>query len=243
MLEALRGKRMLFVGDSFNRGQFISMVCLLHSLVPKDGKSMKSSLGSLSVFRLKVQLLIYKSLMVLLEFCGTSQTWMRILAGLQCNHRVLLGTFAAWIKLRQSRKTPGTRQNCSQKLNKYAWKALERCRHRDFQHIQLVDEWHQDEDTVMSLIPFYGSPCMKQDFPFSWYFCWQIVGCLCSGKGPSKMRCRKLRWWVQKRPTVWRWRTCWNGLRTRWTQRRPESFSPACHQLMPSMPYWWYELC
>ncbi|CAN6342351.1 unnamed protein product [Urochloa humidicola] len=31
LLEALRGKRMLFVGDSLGRGQFASMVCLLHA--------------------------------------------------------------------------------------------------------------------------------------------------------------------------------------------------------------------
>ncbi|KAL6630962.1 hypothetical protein ACP70R_028302 [Stipagrostis hirtigluma subsp. patula] len=34
MLEALRGRRMLFVGDSLSRGQFTSMVCLLQSAVP-----------------------------------------------------------------------------------------------------------------------------------------------------------------------------------------------------------------
>ncbi|KAK9742306.1 hypothetical protein RND81_03G162700 [Saponaria officinalis] len=53
MLEALRGKRMLFVGDSLNRGQFVSMVCLLHRLVPEDEKLMESSYDSLTVFRLK----------------------------------------------------------------------------------------------------------------------------------------------------------------------------------------------
>ncbi|CAN6351334.1 unnamed protein product [Urochloa humidicola] len=31
LLDALRGKRMLFVGDSLGRGQFASMVCLLHA--------------------------------------------------------------------------------------------------------------------------------------------------------------------------------------------------------------------
>jgi len=154
MLEALRGKRMLFVGDSLNRGQFISMVCLLHRLVPENGKSMKSSLDSLTVFHLKVELLIYKNLIVMLEFYGTPQTCKTILTGLQCNYWVLLGASAAWIKLWQSNKTPGTPQNCSQRLNKHAWKALERCWYRGLQYIHLVDEWLQDEDSVMSLITF-----------------------------------------------------------------------------------------
>ncbi|KAL2897262.1 Protein trichome birefringence-like 33 [Bienertia sinuspersici] len=47
------GKRMLYVGDSLNRGQYISMVCLLQKLVPESGKSMKSSYDSLTVFTLK----------------------------------------------------------------------------------------------------------------------------------------------------------------------------------------------
>jgi hypothetical protein len=34
LLDALRGKRMLFVGDSLGRGQFTSMVCLLQSAIP-----------------------------------------------------------------------------------------------------------------------------------------------------------------------------------------------------------------
>uniref|UniRef100_A0A7N0ZU26 Trichome birefringence-like N-terminal domain-containing protein n=1 Tax=Kalanchoe fedtschenkoi TaxID=63787 RepID=A0A7N0ZU26_KALFE len=52
MLETLRGKRMMFVGDSLNRGQFISMVCLVQSAIPKDEKSMETN-GSLSVFTAK----------------------------------------------------------------------------------------------------------------------------------------------------------------------------------------------
>lgn len=50
MLEKLRGKRMLFVGDSLNRGQFISMVCLLHRAIPEAAKSMQT-VESLTVFR------------------------------------------------------------------------------------------------------------------------------------------------------------------------------------------------
>ncbi|CAN4091318.1 unnamed protein product [Withania somnifera] len=52
MLESLRGKRMLFVGDSLNRGQFVSMVCLLHRLIPENAKSMET-FGSHTVFTAK----------------------------------------------------------------------------------------------------------------------------------------------------------------------------------------------
>ncbi|PIA37488.1 hypothetical protein AQUCO_03000219v1 [Aquilegia coerulea] len=50
MLENLRGKRMMFVGDSLNRGQYVSMVCLLHRILPEHAKSMQT-FESLTVFR------------------------------------------------------------------------------------------------------------------------------------------------------------------------------------------------
>lgn len=53
MLETLRGKRMMFVGDSLNRGQYVSFVCLLHSIIPEDAKSMET-FDSLTVFTAKV---------------------------------------------------------------------------------------------------------------------------------------------------------------------------------------------
>ncbi|KAG0487967.1 hypothetical protein HPP92_006778 [Vanilla planifolia] len=52
MLEKLRGKRVLFVGDSLNRGQFVSLVCLLHGALPESAKSMKTN-GSLTIFTAK----------------------------------------------------------------------------------------------------------------------------------------------------------------------------------------------
>uniref|UniRef100_A0ACD5WF79 Uncharacterized protein n=1 Tax=Avena sativa TaxID=4498 RepID=A0ACD5WF79_AVESA len=52
MLEMLRGKRMLFVGDSLNRGQYVSLVCLLHRAIPESSKSMET-FDSLTVFRAK----------------------------------------------------------------------------------------------------------------------------------------------------------------------------------------------
>ncbi|KAF3672222.1 Protein trichome birefringence-like 33 [Capsicum annuum] len=52
MLETLRGKKMLFAGDSLNRGQYVSMVCLVHRLIPENAKSMKT-VGSFDVFTIK----------------------------------------------------------------------------------------------------------------------------------------------------------------------------------------------
>ncbi|KAL3653443.1 Protein trichome birefringence-like 33 [Castilleja foliolosa] len=53
MLETLRDKRMMFVGDSLNRGQYVSMICLLHKLIPDDNAKSMQSFGSLTVFTAK----------------------------------------------------------------------------------------------------------------------------------------------------------------------------------------------
>ncbi|GMY08233.1 Protein ESKIMO 1 [Fagus crenata] len=52
LLEKLRGKRLMFVGDSLNRNQWESMICLVQSVVPRGRKSLKKS-GSLAVFRIE----------------------------------------------------------------------------------------------------------------------------------------------------------------------------------------------
>ena len=53
LLERLRNKRLIFVGDSLNRGQWVSMVCLVDSAVPPTLKSMHTN-GSLSTFKATV---------------------------------------------------------------------------------------------------------------------------------------------------------------------------------------------
>lgn len=52
LLDKLRNKRLVFVGDSLNRGQWVSVVCLVDSIIPKTLKSMHSTAnGSLNIFK------------------------------------------------------------------------------------------------------------------------------------------------------------------------------------------------
>ncbi|MCD7452857.1 Protein ESKIMO 1 [Datura stramonium] len=52
LLEKLRNKRLMFVGDSLNRNQWESMICLLQSGVPFSWKKFKK-IGNLSVFMIE----------------------------------------------------------------------------------------------------------------------------------------------------------------------------------------------
>ncbi|XP_057788761.1 xylan O-acetyltransferase 1-like [Salvia miltiorrhiza] len=52
LLEKLRNKRLMFVGDSLNRNQWESMICLVQSVVPPGRKSLNKT-ASLSIFKIE----------------------------------------------------------------------------------------------------------------------------------------------------------------------------------------------
>ncbi|CAN8317489.1 unnamed protein product [Cochlearia groenlandica] len=52
LLEKLRNKRLMFVGDSLNRNQWESMICLVQSVIPPGRKSLNQT-GLLSIFQIK----------------------------------------------------------------------------------------------------------------------------------------------------------------------------------------------
>jgi len=52
-LEKMRGKSIMFVGDSLSRNQWQSLTCLLHSAVPNSNYTL-DRVGDVSIFTLTV---------------------------------------------------------------------------------------------------------------------------------------------------------------------------------------------
>ena len=51
LLEKLRNKRLVFVGDSVNRNQWVSLVCMVEASIPDDRLKIRIFNGSLISFK------------------------------------------------------------------------------------------------------------------------------------------------------------------------------------------------
>ncbi|KAJ6796386.1 protein trichome birefringence-like 33 [Iris pallida] len=111
MLEKLRGKRMLFVGDSLNRGQFIHGV----PPAPSDPRGRQVDADRRVPHRVQSH-------------------------GVQCDDRVLLGSFPGGVELRQRHRAPHERPDRPRQVHQQARPALEGDRHLGLQHVPLVDD-------------------------------------------------------------------------------------------------------
>lgn len=133
-LQAIRGKRLMFVGDSLQRGQWQSFVCLVESVIPQGQKSMKRGRMQ-NVFKAKVH--YFKTYRV-----GWTQTnSFDNSLGIQCFNRVLLGSISSWVEFRRSHNSGSEEENPESRFGCQACETLERSGHPCLQHICLVDEW------------------------------------------------------------------------------------------------------
>ena len=61
LLEKLRNKRLVFVGDSLNRNQWVSLVCMVEASIPDNRLKMRVFNGSLISFKAFVCFSLHKS--------------------------------------------------------------------------------------------------------------------------------------------------------------------------------------
>lgn len=57
LMQILRGKRLMFVGDSVQRGQFESLVCMVQSIIPQGKKSLQR-VPPRKIFKVEVNILL-----------------------------------------------------------------------------------------------------------------------------------------------------------------------------------------
>lgn len=149
---------MMFVGDSLNRDQFTSLVCLLHSVLPNNSKSMEIN-GSFQIFRTLVSTYWPKiNSSISLPNCTTSSLTSYYFINKDYNARVLLGSFPPRIKLWRRCHPPDGWQNRPARIHRQARPQLEGRWRPHLQYLSLVDDRLDHEDDVRRLLTFYFLP-------------------------------------------------------------------------------------
>lgn len=146
MLEKIRNKRLMFVGDSLQRGQWQSLVCMVESIIPQDKQSMRRG-RVLSVFTAKVCLSFF--------FCTKpSKLNMMILnshfsiPGVQYYNWILLGSISGRVQFWPPHSWKSKGKNTESGFSWQACKTLDWSRYPCLQYLCMVDERLYDQVIV-----------------------------------------------------------------------------------------------
>lgn len=149
----------MFVGDSLQRGQWQSFVCLVDSVIPSNQKSMRRG-RSHSIFTIKVLIkcigkfsddFLRDSVFNIKHFHDSE---------IQCHSWVLLGTISCRIQFRSADNRRPEAENFESGFNWKTCQKLGKCGHTCVQHLCLVDEWLEDQvivSTHQKLSPTFAS--------------------------------------------------------------------------------------
>lgn len=143
-----------------------------------------------------------------------------LIKGIQCYHRILLGSNASGIELWWSRDAPITRKDCESASNWEACKTLDWCRHTRFQYLSLVEKGQNEGSVSISILTYHAHELVNQKF---WYRC-----CTWLGGDHSKAQMgftKKWRWYAFMRWLSKLGQIGWNFTST---EARPNCFSLAC---------------
>lgn len=185
LLEKLRNKRLVFVGDSVNRNQWVSLVCMVEASIPDDRLKTRIFNGSLISFKALV-CFSFTILQAKQKPTISVNRFKRIIiSGIQCNNRFLLVTVACGVQQRQPNYPPGGVPDHKGRQNWEACQCLEGCWHHCLQFLPVVEEaegWHEDEGYVSQFLSWCWVSHCRQIFFFchNWlrkHRIWKVSKC------------------------------------------------------------------
>lgn len=170
LLEKLRNKRMVFVGDSINRNQWVSLVCMVEASIP-EGQKMRVYNGSLISFKAFVCFSISEYFK---GYIALSVSWSRhTVSGIQCDDRLLLVAVDTRIKQWQPDNSPCRVPDHTGRKDWEACPCLGQCWRYCFQLLPLVEEAearYEDEGHVSSTS--FWKPCQEKEKLVKFWMLW-----------------------------------------------------------------------
>ena len=144
LLEKLRNKRLVFVGDSLNRNQWVSLVCMVEASIPDNRLKMRVFNGSLISFKAFVCFFLHKSTgyykIQWFPSANLRNHYSFIILGIQCDNRLLLVAVAGGVQQRWPHCAPGGVPDHTDRQNREACQCLEGCWYHYLQFLHMVEE-------------------------------------------------------------------------------------------------------